>query len=507
MSGEPGRIILKGGHVIDPGQGIDRIADISIADGKIEAIGEISPGDGEIIDLGGLYVCPGWVDLHVHAYGTLGFGDPDSIGIYQGVTTMVDAGGSGIGTLDEFDALLGGGQTVTGLYAGPHLHPFGIIGLSYIEDEVRSFNAVPIAGWQDWMADHPGFVRYLKAGAYGLMGTMPLYMGKGVAELIGVPFYLHIGEYRVQENHPRTDIVGFDIVQSGDIVTHIYNGNFGNVLDDDGKVMPHVRAAERRGVIFDIGFGGYNFSWDVAEKAYAQDLVPHVISSDLQQFNVCSPVFSLANVMSVCMRIGMSLSDVIEKVTVAPARALSLADVAGALRPGMPADVTVFKIEEGAFQLIDCDAQFRDAEQRIAPVMAFKAGQKFDCDLLMAQDERKWFMQIAEDHVPAAAAHLTPTQRRFLTALTEALAEVDWAAGSAERLNTDKAYELHNVFHEVRDAESLPLRDALMGLFDCFIDDPFTMQVGLFLVRLERNFALERLSDVTGAKIHAIARA
>ena len=507
MTSEPGRTILKGGHVIDPAQGIDRIADISIADGKIEAIGDVTHLKGEIIDLGGLYVCPGWVDLHVHAYGTLGFGDPDSIGIYQGVTTIVDAGGSGIGTLDEFNALLGDGQTATNLYAGPHLHPFGIIGLSYIEDEVRSFNAVPIADWQDWIAAHPGFVRYLKAGAYGLMGTMPLYMGKGVAELIGVPFYLHIGEYRVQENHPRTDIAGFDIVQSGDIVTHIYHGNLGNVLDDNGKVAPHVRAAERRGVIFDIGMGGYNFSWDVAEKAYAQDLVPHVISSDLQQFNVCSPVFSLANVISICMRIGMSLADVIEKVTVAPARALSLADVAGALRPGMPADVTVFKLEEGAFQLIDCDTHSRDAEQRILPVMAFKSGQKFECDLLMAQDERKWFMQIAEDHVPAAAEHLTPRQMRFLTALTEALSELDWAAGSAERLNTDKAYELHHLFHDVRRAQDLPLRDALMGLYDCFIDDPFTMQIGLFLVRLEREFAMERLSQVTERRVLAPAPA
>ena len=91
------------------------------------------------------------------------------------------------------------------------------------------------------------------------------------------------------------------------MITHLYHGNLGQVIDESGKVLPVVRDAERRGVIFDLGFGGYNFSWDVAEKAFAQDLIPHTISSDLQQFNVVRPVKSLANVMSAMLRLGMTL--------------------------------------------------------------------------------------------------------------------------------------------------------------------------------------------------------
>ena len=89
-------IVLKGAHVIDPSQGIDRIADVLVVDGKIGAVGDVAvPPGAEVIDLAGHYISPGWIDLHVHAYGTLGFANPDSIGVYQGVTSFVEAGGPG----------------------------------------------------------------------------------------------------------------------------------------------------------------------------------------------------------------------------------------------------------------------------------------------------------------------------------------------------------------------------------------------------------------------------
>src|SRR5262249_62080062 len=101
---------------------------------------------------------------------------------------------------------------------------------------------------------------------------------------------------------------------AGDMITHLYHGNLGQVVDERGKVLPIIREAERRGVIFDLGFGGYNFSWDVAEKAFAQELIPHTISSDLQQFNVVRPVKYLANVMSAMMHLRMTLRQGIETV-------------------------------------------------------------------------------------------------------------------------------------------------------------------------------------------------
>jgi dihydroorotase len=103
MNAATDRLVLTGGHVMDPEQGIDRVADVHVAGGKIEFIGsrEITQ-DVKVVDVSGNYVSAGWVDIHVHAYGTLGFARPDTVGVYQGVTTFVDAGGPGIGVLDEF---------------------------------------------------------------------------------------------------------------------------------------------------------------------------------------------------------------------------------------------------------------------------------------------------------------------------------------------------------------------------------------------------------------------
>jgi len=131
------RSILRGAHVIDPLQGIYRITDVVINDGKIETVGPTKDdATTPVMDFSGHYLSPGWVDLHVHTYGTLGFADPDSLGVYQGVTTFVEAGGPGIGTIDEFLAVMTGLET--SLYAGPFIRPMGLLGLNYIEGDVRS---------------------------------------------------------------------------------------------------------------------------------------------------------------------------------------------------------------------------------------------------------------------------------------------------------------------------------------------------------------------------------
>ena len=96
MNSATDSFVLKGAHVLDAEQGIDKVADVHVAGGKIQHIGSREAALGaNIIDLSGHYLSPGWVDIHVHAYGTLGFADPDSVGVYHGVTTFVEAGGPG----------------------------------------------------------------------------------------------------------------------------------------------------------------------------------------------------------------------------------------------------------------------------------------------------------------------------------------------------------------------------------------------------------------------------
>ena len=75
-----------------------------------------------------------------------------------------------------------------------------------------------------------------------------------------------------------------------------------------------------------------------------------------------------------------------------------------------------------------------------------------------------------------------------------------WELSSAERLDIEKALELQDIFHQVRAKQGLPLKDALRAVYASFLDQTFTMQIGLLLLRLERPFAIDRLRDVSGQR-------
>src|SRR5690606_22403436 len=176
--------VLRGARVLDPGQGLDQHTDVLIQDGVILDVGNnIAPPDAEVTELNGDVLTAGWIDNHVHTYGMLGFADPDSIGVWQGVTSFVDAGGPGIASMDEFMALMQG-QMVTYLDSGLLIRPLGIIGAQFTEGDVRSLNGFPIPQWLDFIEQHPGVIRYDKIAALSSYGTGPIKMGKGLAEVI-----------------------------------------------------------------------------------------------------------------------------------------------------------------------------------------------------------------------------------------------------------------------------------------------------------------------------------
>jgi dihydroorotase len=489
--------LLKGAHVIDPHQNIDGVMNVVVSDGKIAAVGKDASASGAtVVDLAGSYLTPGWIDIHVHAYGALGFSNPDSIGVEQGVTSVVDAGGTGILTLDEFVAMVRD-HTTTSVYAGAHVHPLGIIGF---EESGRGLNNIALEKWADWAAANPGVLRYLKVSAYSLPNAGPLYVGKGLSEMLGIPLYQHIGEMEEPPPYPTLAEDAFKIAQSGDIITHIYHNNPGKILGDDGKVLPYVRDAQRRGVLFDIGFGSMNFAWPVAEKCFEQDLLPYFISSDLQQFNIVYPCHSLSNVMSIFLKLGMSIQNIVECVTSHPARALKLTDRAGSLTVGLPADITVFHVQDEEFDLFDCYKLARKAKQRIVPTLAFKGGKQIKVNLGRGEEESNWFMQVSEDEIPSVAKDLSSAQRDFLKSFHAALSSIEWVGYNGKKLNVQFAYQLQEIFNRVLREHPLSLRDGLLAVYDCFLEQRFTVQIGLFLTRLDRSFALSRIKAVANQK-------
>ena len=484
--------VLKGARVIDPASGLDGVADVAIKNGRIAEVSRDRPLEGsDNIELGGCIVTPGLIDVHIHAYGIVGFAYPDWVGIYQGVTSFVDAGSAGVTTFHELSALLSG-ELITDLYSGVMLRPLGLVGVDYAEGDIRSIVEIPLNDWMDLAEQHKDVFKYVKTAAIYRSGPGVVKLGKGLAEILGVPLYLHTGE--LDGTPPELATVhGYRNAEQGDMITHVYHGNPGPILDDDGKVMPEVHDAVRRGVLLDVGFGSFNFSFDIAEKALAQDLPPNLISSDLQQINVTGPVYSLTHVMSIFLLLGMSLAEVIEAVTSAPARAIALDHKAGSLTVGFPADVSVLKVEQGEYDFADVHGNTRRGNQKIIPLMTFKNGQRYDADLNLAHDQRNWYWHIAEDKLPDVAEALGREQREFLTGLARALETVDW---DGDEIDLIAANKLHDCFYRTRDEVGIPLKDALLSVHNIFFDDPFTYQVGLLLMRTRKQFALERMRSV-----------
>jgi dihydroorotase len=481
-------IILKGGRVIDIAQGIDRVMDVAIADGKVREIGDnLTPAAGAtVLELAGKIVSPGFFDIHVHAYGGIAFSDPDSIGVNLGTTSMIDAGGAGAYSWDEFEALIVG-QTKTDVYLWLLTRAAGIYGFQDTWDDVRSLIDIPINRLLDIVNENRKCIVGLKMAGFAALGLGPMKMAKGLSEVLGLPLYIHIGELFTKPTRTYTAET-LDLLEAGDFVAHCYTPCPGNLLDQDGKVLPQALAARDRGVWFDLAFGGFNFSFDVAETLMDQGIIPSTISSDLQQINVTGPVYSLMHVMSALMAIGMDLESVLKRVTLNPAEQLGLTDRAGSLRPGMLADVTVIDIQHGDFEFFDTTGRSRRGTRLIRPVVTIKKGEIVYPNRELAEAESNWSMEaaMAYDSVPVNAALLDDEQRLFLSQLTAVWDELPGWEGNV----------LHESFHATRRKNGIDLRRGAEAVINSFMTSRFTPPIGFFMATQDRNFVLTRLREV-----------
>jgi dihydroorotase len=384
-------LILKNCHVLDPGQGIDRRADIAISDGRIAAIEENLPAANaaQVLDLAreGRYVVPGLVDIHTHvAHGgtTQGVGmgccDPDEIGVRSGVTTVLDAGSVGIANVGVFPAyILPAAKTRVLCYlnVGTFAHS------TKNPADVRSLDDIDAESMASCMDSNPGLVSGMKLRLVGSFvaqaGEKVVAAAKDAARRASVPLMVHIGDLFAAEE-PETDQRMLQITEyllaeldAGDILTHLCTPSIGGVGRSGGQLDPAIRAARDRGVILDSALGMGNFGYRVAREQYDRGLVPDTISSDLtlggQSFH------SLMECMAKFMAIGYSLSDVVRMTTVNAAAAVGLADSAGALIVGREADITVLDVSDGDFRFTDTRKETFSGRYGITPVQTVRAGE------------------------------------------------------------------------------------------------------------------------------------
>jgi dihydroorotase len=384
-------LVVRGGRVIDPAQGLDAVLDVAIDGQRITAVGPnlitggVGVGARELLDAEGLLVIPGMVDLHTHVY----FGVPplgveaDPHCLARGVTTAVDAGSAGAHTFPGFRRYVID-VSATRIVAMLHISSLGMMrddgSPAEAVGELEEIRWARVDRAIDVARAHADVIVGIKVRlSTPMVGPDPeqcreaLRRAKEAAAAIGKPVMIHVGGTAV----PLDELLGG--LQRGDVVTHCYHGRTEGVLDEGGKVRRSVRQADERGVVFDVGHGAGSFNFQVAKTALAQGLLPGTISSDIHAWSIAGPVYDLATTASKFLHLGVPLVEVIRRVTMTPAHAVGLGERLGTLAPGAEADVSLLRLEEGEWPFRDTAGQVEIGRQRLVPVSVVRAGRVYPC--------------------------------------------------------------------------------------------------------------------------------
>jgi dihydroorotase len=379
-------LLIKGGDVLDPSQGLRGKRDIGIRYGLIEAVEADIPAERalRVLDTGGKLVTPGLVDLHTHVYpygSAIGI-PADELVAHQGTTTCVSAGDAGANNFAAFRRHIVA-QTRTRLYAFVHianmgLTPFPIAELYNIDFAQVDACAKAVAENADMAL---GVKVRMSENVIARNGTEPLKRAIAACEMAGTgaKLMVHIGG--VETAQLMSQIL--DLLRPADILTHAYSGApniagaFTNIVQD-GKLLPAALAAKRRGVVFDVGHGGGSFDYTVAEAAIAQGCPPDTISSDIHVFSGNSPGMPyLTWVMSKFLGLGYPLDQVIAMATVNPAKVINRLPKLGTLQVGAPGDVSIMELVEGPVTFVDTRNNTRSGKAYLKPVQTVTAGVPF----------------------------------------------------------------------------------------------------------------------------------
>ncbi len=477
-------LVITGAHVLDSASGIDGVTRIGIKDGKFAAIGDsIDPASAEhVVDAAGKYLSAGWFDMHVHVYSNLAFSDPDTIGVLHGVTTMVDAGGAGVWTYEDYRDYWAG-QCRTEVYSFLSDQPVGIL-LGTREDlgnRAHTNKEVPIEQFSELVAANRDHIRAIKSGIHTYNGFHRVQDAWAICQKAGLPLYLHIGDIR-QPPGIRFTREAMDTLGAGDCFTHVYTGNWGNILDDEEKVLPEVTAAIKRGVATDVGYGGLNFSFKAFDTLMAQGIVTDVISSDLQGVNVTGPCRSLAHVMSIFLNHGYPLKDIIERVTIRPAKVVGLDHRIGRIALGLPARVTVFDIEVGDHIFRDTKGETRHGESMIVPRWCVMDGEIIESDEAPGLAQGNWSFAPRFDSELDAGV-LDQEQVEFAHLLAKAAGHTDWDDGAS----------IQACYKQALVETGIPARQAANAIYDLLLESRFSVPPGWLMSSMERDSVLRLL--------------
>jgi dihydroorotase len=370
-------LVLQNGHVIDDKNHIDSVMDVAIKDGKIAKVApHIAASDAlKAIDVKGLYVTPGLIDIHFHGFLVTGergsyAGDnsirPDGFTFRTGVTTVVDAGCAGWRNFEEYKSRIIDRQK-TRILVMLNIVGAGMRGSKY-ENNKEDMDGAATA---EMALKYPNIVVGIKTAHYAGPDWTPVEQAVIAGTKANIPVMVDFGE-----NFPKTRPL-YDLLtkklRPGDIYTHMYSG----LRNEQDPVTKGPSKAfiegRKRGIIFDTGTGGGSFRFSLAVPMVKDGFIPDSLSTDLHIGSMNSATKDELNVASKMMAIGQSLQQVVAEMTSHPAREIKHEEL-GNLSVGSVADIAVLRLEQGHFGFTDMDNVRVDGTKKLTDEITIKDG-------------------------------------------------------------------------------------------------------------------------------------
>jgi dihydroorotase len=431
MSALPGAydLVLKGGRVIDPANGIDAILDVAVSGGRIAAVGAdlpVPPGATKL-DVTGSVVTPGLIDTHAHIYehvtGDFGL-NADLVGVRGGVTTVVDQGGPSPLTFGGFKQfIVEPSQSRVLCFISSYLAG-GLLGHRYVD--LYGPTGINVAAIVKTARENPSLIKGIKAhaepGGFSRWGLESLKLGKQAGKELGLPTYVHLGTLWPTKDgtsvNPQEIIEQVvPLLEAGDVLAHPFTRYPSGFVSPDGSIHPLVYEALAKGVTIDVGRGAH-FSFENARTVIGAGILPDTLGADLHGYNIKYPdggrwyrgmftdtddvvpaddkgddsalpfstPYGIHHTMSEMMAIGVSLPQVVAMATSNAARLLKMQDTIGALTPGMDADISVFRILQGEWTLRDSNGMEVTAHQLLHPESVVRMGKVIRTDSPLLPD-------------------------------------------------------------------------------------------------------------------------
>jgi dihydroorotase len=406
-------VVLKGGRVIDPAQGLDGVRDVAVKGGRVAAVAEnmLPTAAKETIDCRGKLVLPGLIDTHAHIfqYVTGRFGlNPDMCGVHSGVATLVDQGGPSCITMPAFRHYIAEpAQSRVLAFISAYIVG-GLEGHYY--PELYRPECLDVDATVRSAKENADLVKGIKAhaeiGGYSRWGVEVMKIAAEIGRQTDLPVYIHFGqlwppkEGGLPVNADNIFTSCLDLLKPGDVLAHPFSLHPGGFVSLDGTVHPLVKEALARGAKVDVGHGSH-FSFRVAKNVLTAGIMPDTLGADMHGYNTRVPKprgtpdshpdpemhlffgksqFSLVHAMSELMAVGVTLEQVVPMVTSNCAKLLRMEDELGTLKPGVVADVAVLADERGSWMLRDNEGNQVRTDRLLRPVFSLRAGKRFDAD-------------------------------------------------------------------------------------------------------------------------------